>query len=82
LTAGQILVWADGHHARTGVWPTKQDRHVRDNLNETWRRIDDALRRGFCGLEGGSSLARLLDRHRRVRNRKALPPLTEDLIVR
>jgi hypothetical protein len=82
LTIANILAWADAHLARTGVWPTKQDFHVRDNLNETWRRIDDALRRVLRALPGGSSLARLLDRERGVRNRKALPPLAEDLIVR
>jgi hypothetical protein len=82
LTVAGILAWADAQHARTGAWPTKQGGRVRENLNESWPRIDGALRKGFRGLAGGSSLARLLDRERGVRNRKALPPLTEELIVR
>jgi hypothetical protein len=73
LTLETILARSDAHHDRTGTWPTKQDGHVRENLNESWRRIDDALRRGFRGLAAGSSLAWLLDRERGVRNRKALP---------
>jgi hypothetical protein len=76
-----ILAWADAHHARTGAWPIKTSGRVRDNLNESWARIDSGLRRGLRGLPGASSLAQLLDRKRGVRNRKALPPLTEDRIV-
>jgi hypothetical protein len=40
-----------------------------------------ALRLGLRGLPGGSSLARLLDEQRRVRNVKNLPPLTEEQIL-
>ena len=48
---------------------------------ETWARIDDSLIRGLRGLRGGSSVARLLAKHRKVRNPKALPRLTEKQIV-
>jgi hypothetical protein len=82
LTVKTILAWADAHHARTGAWPTKQNFHVYDNLDETWRRIDGALRKGLRGLPGEDSLAQLLDRERGVRNRKSLPQLSEDIIVR
>jgi hypothetical protein len=37
---------------------------------------------GLRGLRGGSSLPRLLAEHRGVRNRRALPPLTEAQIAR
>jgi hypothetical protein len=40
-----------------------------------------ALRAGVRTLHGGSSLARLLAEHRGVRNRKRLPPLTEEQIL-
>ena len=40
-----------------------------------------ALRAGVRGLPGCSSLARLLAQHRGVRNRKALPPLTEQQLL-
>jgi hypothetical protein len=49
-------------------------------LGTTWRQVDNALRLGHRGLPGGSSLAPLLAVHRGVRNKKALPGLTEFLI--
>jgi hypothetical protein len=81
LTVEKILAWADAEHARTGRWPTMDGGHVREDLNESWPRIDHALRNGYRGLPAGSSLARLLDRHRGVRNRKALPVLSQGQIV-
>jgi hypothetical protein len=54
---------------------------VRANLNESWRRIDRALRDGDRGLPGGDSLSRLLARERGARNHKALPPLREEEIL-
>ena len=64
LTIKQILVWADNHHARTGEWSTTASGHILDNLNEKWLNVDQALRLGLRTLEGGVSLARLLDRER------------------
>jgi hypothetical protein len=78
----QILAWADARHARTACWPRKDSGPVRFNLNENWRNIDNALRYGLRGLPGKSSLARFLAEQRGVRNKQALPPLTEDLILR
>jgi hypothetical protein len=43
--------------------------------------VNTALRAGLRGLPGGSSLARLLARRRGVRNKSALPPLTEEGIA-
>jgi hypothetical protein len=43
--------------------------------------VDAALRDGNRGLPGGSSLTILLARHRRVRNPKALPRLTQRLVL-
>jgi len=51
-------------------------------LGTTWRQIDNALRLGLRGLPGGSSLAQLLAHRRGYRNVRALPPLTEELILR
>jgi hypothetical protein len=81
LTFSQILAWADAHFRRTGEWPKTSTGPVKDNLNETWGNIDVTLRRGLRGLPGGSSLARLLDEQRGVRNVKNLPPLTEPMIL-
>ena len=69
----QILAWADAHFARTGRWPAITSGPVRDAPDETWAKINDALRKGFRGLLGGSSLARFLAAHRGKRDRSDRP---------
>src|SRR5712692_3944810 len=81
LSVSQILAWADFYHKRTGRWPQASSRFVYNSVGEKWRRIDKALRRGYRGLPGKSSLARLLAEHRGVRNPKGLPPLANKLIL-
>jgi hypothetical protein len=81
LTLGQILAWADDHHARTGRWPLKASGAVRCNRNENWRALNSALREGNRGLPGGMTLPQLLSEHRGVRNRRAQPPLTVEEIL-
>jgi hypothetical protein len=82
LTAEQILAWADAHHRRTGRWPKTASGPVTAGpLGLTWRALDNALRLGFRGLEGGSSLARLLAEHRHVRNPSQLPRLSQQQIL-
>ena len=56
----QVLAWADGHQQRTGRWPTMRSGRVADDVDETWWCINRALRHGYRGLPGGSSLAALL----------------------
>jgi hypothetical protein len=75
LTIAQILSWADSEQRRTGKWPTSESGKVA-GTNEKWKGIDSALREGYRGLPGGSSLAQLLAQRRGVRNLKALPRLT------
>jgi hypothetical protein len=77
LTEEQILAWADAHHQRTGQWPTKSSGPIGDDSGTTWMGAHIALNKGRRGLPGGSSLARILERHRGVRNLGALPALTE-----
>jgi hypothetical protein len=77
----QILTWADSHHFRSGHWPTAKDGPVVDAPGETWMAVDMALRWGGRGLRGGSSLPRLLARHRGVRNLHGLPPLSIEQIL-
>ena len=60
LKIGQILQWADAHHRRSGQWPTFASGSIVDAPNETWARINGALKLGRRGLAGGSSLTRLL----------------------
>src|SRR5262249_31216739 len=81
LSEPQILAWADNWHARTGRWPGQLSGAIPDSLGETWARVDNALLQGLRGLQGGSSLARLLHAGRGVRNIGQLPVLTAKLII-
>jgi hypothetical protein len=81
LTIEQILTWADAHHDGTGLWPKKESGFIQDASGETWARVDGVLQKGFRGLPGGSSLARLLAKERGVRNTADLPLLREEEIV-
>jgi hypothetical protein len=73
LTVAQILGWADAHHARAGEWPGVLSGPIPEAPGETWKAVNMALYRGFRGLPGGDSLARLLRRRRR-RQRRGRPP--------
>src|SRR5882724_3686491 len=72
------------HRWSKGEWPTRHSVAVLASPvpGETWARLNKSLIVGLRGLPGGSSLARLLAKHRGVRNRKASPPLVEAEIVR
>lgn len=76
LSVKQILAWADESFERIGRWPYKTDGRIRGTLDETWLAVDSALWAGCRGFVGGSSLARLLDEHRGVRNKGNLPRLS------
>jgi hypothetical protein len=81
LSIPQILAWADAHHARTGHWPTIKAGAIPEAAGETWAGVRQALAKGLRGLAGGTSLARLLQQERGVRNRKDLPRLTKAQVV-
>ena len=81
LTAEKILDWADVHCRRTGKWPNKDSGIIPDTEGEKWMCVDAALHDGGRGLPSDLSLAKLLAEHRGVRNRKAIPPLTEEQIL-
>src|SRR5262249_16351110 len=81
LSIGQILAWADSHYERTGSWPQCRTGRIFGGQGETWRNVDNALRYGFAGLPGGSSLARLLAEQRGVRNPRRPPTLTIEQIL-
>jgi len=82
LSEEQILAWADARYRQCGSWPEEKSGTVFDAPSETWAAINRALRRGFRNLPAGSSLPRLLAKHRGVRNRKAAPKLSEEQILR
>lgn len=81
VTVEQVLAWAEAHRERTGAWPYATSGPVIDAPGEDWGNLDMALLKGRRGLPGGESLARLLARTERKRNRKALPPLSVGLIL-
>lgn len=81
LSVETILSWVDRYQATHHAWPTAQSGNILDAPGETWAAVDVALFRGKRGLVGTSSLARLLEERRGVRNRKSPRELTEELIL-
>lgn len=81
LSPEVILEWADAHFQRLGTWPSCMDGAIADAPGESWVNVDALLRGGGRTLPGGSSLPRLLEQERGVRNRSALPRLTERQIL-
>ena len=82
LKVSQILEWADAFQVQTGRWPTMRSGPVAGASNETWHRLDSALRRGARGLRGHTSLPLLLAKYRGVQNLTNRPRWTEALILR
>lgn len=76
VTEDQILVWADAYHGKTGKWPGYLSGSIDGAPGETWGAINIALRKGFRGFPGGSSLAQLLAERRGFRNKSRLPSLS------
>jgi hypothetical protein len=66
LTLDQVLARAESHFGRTGRWPSNGSGAVSEGRHLTWGGIDQALRGGFRGLPGGSSLAKLVEEYRRA----------------
>lgn len=67
LTIEQILQWADAHHRETGKWPKRDSGAVLGAPGEKWQNVSSALRLGFRGLPGGSSLAQLIESERNAK---------------
>jgi hypothetical protein len=74
LTAAEVVGWAHAHQLRTGEWPTRVSGAIRGVAGETWHGVDLALRGGYRGLPGGSSLGRLLREYRDGPGRPAARP--------
>ncbi|HEV3383255.1 MAG TPA: hypothetical protein VG097_00500 [Gemmata sp.] len=81
LNVKLILKWADAHHKRYGKWPLVKSGPILNAPGETWSAVNSALERGIRGLDGGSSLARLLAQRGRKRNPQDLPLLNAKLIL-
>ena len=81
LTEAQILEWSDSYFAENADWPKLTSGPIENSNGETWEKVHAALQVGTRGLPGGSSLARLLAKHREVRNVQNLPSLSVDQIL-
>ncbi|HEV3003741.1 MAG TPA: hypothetical protein VGX78_04740 [Pirellulales bacterium] len=81
LSIGRILEWADLYFAKHGVWPTKDSGKVEAAPRHTWFNVDACLRHGYRGLEGGTTLLRVLELYRRQRHPKFPGRLTVGQIV-
>jgi superfamily II DNA or RNA helicase len=81
LTEEQILVWADSHQEAANEWPKVMSGAVLEAPEENWANLNQALQGGNRGLPGNSSLAKLLEKHRGVRNVNVPPRLTVQQIL-
>jgi hypothetical protein len=81
LRINQILAWADAHQQQTGAWPHARSGPIAGAPGETWRSVDHALHFNLRGLDCGMTLVELLTRHRGVRTRQYLDPLSEAQIL-
>lgn len=73
LTVTLILKWADEFHDAHDRWPNSDDGLVAGTADENWNALDRALAVGNRGLPGGTTLAKLLLKHR-GRPHHSLPP--------
>jgi hypothetical protein len=77
LSAKRILEWADAYYARHRDWPQVRSGPIEEAPGETWSAVNSALIQGHRGLPGGSSLHRLLQKHR-----TAAPPRRTGPVLR
>jgi hypothetical protein len=76
LKIEQILAWADAHHEAHCRWPTLLSGPIDGVPGETWSAVDTALIIGGRGLPGGTTLTRLLIKHRSAKAHVRPPRLT------
>jgi len=81
FSVNKILTWADAYYRRHRKWPTAKSGPIPEAPGETWNAVQSALNNGCRGLAGGSSIARLLEKYRAVRNVNHPPRLTYEKIL-
>ena len=81
LSEDMVAAWAKAYHHRTGRWPDRNSGLIPESPGDTWKKVNHALRDGRRGLQGGSSLARLLAEKLAVRNLANVVPLTVEQIL-
>ncbi len=82
-TEERILQLADAYFKEHGSWPNRKSGNIAGSPQsaDTWLGINEALIQGNRGLAGGSSLARLLFKHRGVPNKANLASLMQETIL-
>ena len=80
LSEKQILQWIDDYYKAHGNYPKHNFGTIKGTL-ETWSSVDNALQKGTRGLPGGSSITKLLSKHRDIRSSAYLADLTEEQII-
>ncbi len=76
----EILAWADAHRAAHRTLPTREAGEIPQS-GDTWSAINRCLQYGFRGLPGGSTLIRLLKKHRGLPIGRRLPELSEEQVL-
>lgn len=69
LTMQLVWKWARVHRRKTSAWPSLTSGLIPNSNGLTWRILDAALRGGYRGLPGGSSLAKLFGDRRKRQSR-------------
>ena len=76
ISIPEILRWADAYHEHQGEWPNRSSGPIPEEPGKTWEHVNEALKRGRYGLQGGTTLAKLLKQERGVPLPGELAPLT------
>ena len=77
-----ILKWVQDHRRITGQWPVTSSGRVKTAANESWIALDMALRNGVRGLKGGTTLLKLVTKHRHRIGDPDIAPISEAQIRR
>jgi hypothetical protein len=81
LTDQQILEWADAHQRRTGAWPTHKSGSIAGTRGDNWLAVNATPCYGRKGQRGGSSLGKLLAKHRGARNPRHRPLTVQQILT-
>lgn len=81
LSEKQILAWADAFYARHHHWPRLYSGRIPGTGGETWANVGACLCAGRRGLPGGSSLTRLLARHRHAAHPRHRPLTIQQILA-
>ena len=76
LAIAEILEWADAYQERTGAWPDSESGDIPESPGDEWSDVQHALVWGGRGLDGASSLLKLLAEQRGVSRNLHSPELT------